>query len=473
MKITPAIDAFINKFVRELQEENAAVFAGAGLSLAAGFVSWKELLKPIAKELGLNIDQETDLVSIAQFHLNESQTRSGLNQELMLQFSKDHQESANHRVLARLPIKTYWTTNYDKVIETALTRAGKIADVKYTVDQLQNTKPKRDAIVYKMHGDIDHPQDAVLTKDDYERYHVAREPFVTALSGDLISKTFLFLGFSFTDPNLDYILSRVRVSLHEKTRLHYCIQKRVLSTEFEDEAVFEYAQKKQALQVNDLKRFGVQTLLVDSYDDITTILQMIEDQFRQRTIFIAGAAHEYGDMTAPDAEKLIRRLAETLVVNEYKIVSGFGLGVGSHVITGVLKYVYETKGQKLHDQLMLRPFPQSEDGKKTWTDYRNDMISYAGIAIFLFGNKFENGEVVLSGGMNEEFEIAKAKGLVLIPVGATGYIAQELWKKMNANFDSYFPGAPPALREAFAALNDAKADHVKTITTIIDILKRN
>jgi len=44
--------------------------------------------------------------------------------------------------------------------------------------------------------------ETVLTRDDYEQYHLeqSRGPFVTALSGDLVEKTFLFLGFSFTDP---------------------------------------------------------------------------------------------------------------------------------------------------------------------------------------------------------------------------------------------------------------------------------
>jgi SIR2-like domain len=53
-----------------------------------------------------------------------------------------------------------------------------------------------------MHGDIDHPDEAVLTKDDYESYHVKMDQFITTLSGDLVSKTFIFIGFSFTDPNL-------------------------------------------------------------------------------------------------------------------------------------------------------------------------------------------------------------------------------------------------------------------------------
>ena len=39
---------FIRDIIKELEEENVAVFAGAGLSMPAGYVSWEELLKPIA-----------------------------------------------------------------------------------------------------------------------------------------------------------------------------------------------------------------------------------------------------------------------------------------------------------------------------------------------------------------------------------------------------------------------------------------
>ena len=90
--------------------------------------------------------------------------------------------------------------------------------------------------------------------------------------GDLVAKMFLFLGFSFTDPNLDYILSRVRVSLHGKPRDHYCIFRKCNRASFPDDDAFRYSELKQQLAINDLKRFGVQTLLVDDYDDITVLL---------------------------------------------------------------------------------------------------------------------------------------------------------------------------------------------------------
>jgi hypothetical protein len=208
-------EAFLRDIAKELEEDNVAIFAGSGLSAPAGFVSWVELLRPIADDLGLDVEKEHDLVTLAQYHLNVNGfNRSQLNKRLIEEFARASEITGNHKILARLPIYTYWTTNYDKLIERSLELTGKIADVKYTKKHLAFTKPKRDVVVYKMHGDIDHPDEAILTKDDYESYHVKMDQFITALSGDLVSKTFIFIGFSFSDPNLDYILSRVRVQWH-------------------------------------------------------------------------------------------------------------------------------------------------------------------------------------------------------------------------------------------------------------------
>ena len=262
------IDIFVRNFLNEIRENNAAVFVGAGLSASAGYVNWKELLRPLAEELDIDIDSEHDLVSIAQFHCNDN-GRHRINQQLLTEIASSKDPSENHKILARLPISTYWTTNYDKLIEKSLEDFGKVVDIKYTNRHLATTKPKRDAIIYKMHGDIDHPDLAVLTKDDYERYSVDRGPYINALSGDLVSKTFLFVGFSFTDPNLDYIMSRVRIYFEEHQRQHYCIFKKCMREDYTTDQEFHQATIKQSLVINDLKRFQVKTLLVDEYSDIT------------------------------------------------------------------------------------------------------------------------------------------------------------------------------------------------------------
>ncbi|SEK92275.1 SIR2-like domain-containing protein [Colwellia chukchiensis] len=161
MEFSNEIEVFIKDYVKHLHDGSASVFAGAGLSIPTGFVNWSELLSDIAQELGLNIEKETDLVSIAQYHVNENRTRSKISQKILEEFVEDTEESENHRVIARLPISSIWTTNYDPLIEQAFLNEGKVPDTKHNCKQLLNNRPKRDLIVYKMHGDVEHPSDLV------------------------------------------------------------------------------------------------------------------------------------------------------------------------------------------------------------------------------------------------------------------------------------------------------------------------
>lgn len=474
-------DRLIRTLTKELREKNLALFIGAGFSMDSGFVSWSQLLAPIAEELKLDIKrEESNLVNLAQYYYNEAGSNRGkLNQLLIDEFSKDAKLGENHQILARLPVQTYWTTNYDKLIETALTESGKVPDVKYTKKQLVYTRPQRDAIVYKMHGDADHPSEAVLIKDDYEKYHVEMQPFLDALTGDLISKAFLFLGFSFTDPNLDYILSRVRVAYSKDQRQHNCILRSVRRDKGEKKADYEYRQRKQELFVQDLLRFGIKAHLVAEYSEITEILRAVEKQYRRDTVFISGAAHDYSPHGKDNANAFVYGLSRDIVKAGLKIVSGFGLGLGGSVITGALDHIYMQGGTLSKEQLVLRPFPQEQAGqrplKELWTDYRNDMISHAGIALFLFGNKLEGDRTVLSGGMREEYEIAKKKGLFLLPVGATGYMAKELWDEVSENFDNLNGAVHRDIKRRFAHLGDANlslADIHTHIMAILNLLAR-
>lgn len=431
----PEHKQFYKDVLDSLQSQSLAVFAGAGLSKSAGFVDWKGLLKDIADDLGLSIDLEDDLISLAQYNENKVGGRSMLNQKIISEFNEEVDLTENHSILARLPIHTYWTTNYDDLIERALKDSKRIADVKHSVSQLNYSRPRRDAVVYKMHGDATLPNEATLTKDDYERYFNDKAPFVTALSGDLVSKLFVFIGFSFTDPNLDFILSRVRFYMKGASRHHYFFVKRIQQGDsgIKDKLDFEYKLKKQQLFIEDLRRFKLQPVYVDSYTEITSILKEIETLYKKKTVLISGSAEEYGKWNQESAQQFVHKLSSRLIKENLRIVNGFGWGVGSAVINGALEQIYSKPEKFDQDQLVVRPFPQFKTGSKElnqlWTEYRNTMIEYAGVALFLFGNRKDNDttKIVKAEGMKEEFEIAKTKGLFLLPIKSTGYVAEDLY----------------------------------------------
>ena len=438
------VDSFIDAYVQALGDQNAAVFAGAGLSIPAGLVDWKGLLRNIARDVGLDVKKEEDLITVAQFHVNERRSRHQINQALIHEFASRARLTENHKILASLPIRTYWTTNYDTLVEESLKQDGKTPDVKITVENLATTMPRRDAVVYKMHGDVSQPDRAVVTKDDYESYSTARHLFSMALQGDLVSKTFLFIGFSFNDPNLSYILSRIRLLLGENRRDHYCLLRKVQRPDFKTAADFHYAEARQRLQVNDLKRYGTIGLLVDDYREYTKLLRRIAHRFRMARVFVSGSAVDYAPWEASKAQELIQEISRRLVAAGFGVVSGFGDGVGPYVVNGILTQLEHDGTQVLDDRVVLRPFPiaisDATVRKRRWTAYRQAMLAQAGVAVFLFGNKRDaSGSVVPANGVVEEFEIAATKRLAVIPVGCTGSVAASLHQRVLDDFVNFFP----------------------------------
>ena len=170
-------------------------------------------------------------------------------------------------------------------------------------------------------------------------------------------------------------------------------------------------------------------LLVDKYEEVTEILREVEQAQKRKTIFISGAAEDYSPYSQQDVEEFVSSLSQEILKLGYRIVTGFGLGIGSSVISGSIKYLTEQNLKIDEDYLILRPFPQNKEGKELWSAWREDMISYAGISIFLFGNKSQNGEIIPSNGMQEEFDISKRNKNILIPVASTGHMAKQLWEE--------------------------------------------
>ena len=478
MEFTQTQRKFINDFVVEINNGDAAIFAGAGLSASLGFVNWKGLLKDLAEELHLDVEKEHDLISVAQYHYNKFK-RGKINNKIINEFTTLSLGSENHKILSRIGIDTFWTTNYDQLIEKTLEGEGKTVEKKIRNEDFSRNIKRKDAIVYKMHGDKDTPDEAVLIKDDYETYNDKKELFSTALRGDLLSRTFLFIGFSFDDPNLDYILGRIKILLKDNTPTHYCFFKEILEREFNNSAKtpkennedYLYARIKQELKIQDLVRYGIHAVMVKEYSEITEILSEIENRIKRRNIFISGAAVVYTPYKSDEAIDLIHSLSYRLAKEGYKIVSGYGVGIGSIVINGALDYKLNSNYKSLDDSLVMRPFPQVQSGSKeiseVWDSYRNEMILKSGIAIFVFGNKKqEDGAIVNSSGMEDEFEICLKHKVIPIPIGCTGSVSKKLWNKVMANLSIYYPDNSD-LHEAIKALGEDGATNEEVISNTI------
>ncbi len=470
--MTISTETFINAYQRALDEEEAAMFVCAGLSVPAGFVGWKDLLRDIAEELDLNIDDETDLIAIAQYHVNQTGGRDGINRKLMEEYTKDATPSDNHRLMASLPISTIWTTNYDHLLEDALKHVRKRVDRKVSQEDLARTLPKRDVVVYKMHGDIDRPHEAVLTKRDYERYDDSRKLFSVQLRGDLVSKTFLFLGFSFTDPNVGYILARVRNLVGENRRDHYWLTRDAAAGSSPDPVEI----RRQKHRIADLKTYGIQTILVQDYSEITALLKELNDRVNRKNVFFSGSAVDFSPLGEVRVTSLLREIGREIIGNGFNLVCGMGANVGDAVAMGAIEAVYRKEGAHLDERTILRPFPQrigdAQGRAVLWTRYREEMLQRVRIAIFALGNKKDaTGAVTAADGMSEEFEIAKRLRIFPIPIAATGHVAARLSQEVLARLDEFYDKHATAARPHLELLANAAATDAEILKSITSLLK--
>lgn len=456
--------------------------------MPSGGISWSELLKDEAHSIGIDVSRENDLISVAQYIYNESGTRQTITQLLKNKIIKNGKINKNHTLLSSLPIKKVWTTNYDEFIESSFDLSGKIVDVKKSIHDMATELDYTDVTVYKMHGDIGLPNSAVLLKDDYEIYDKKNQLFTKTLQTDLLSNTFLFIGFSFDDPNLESILSKVRIMLEGNPRRHYCILKRVKKSdpefaqfdEAEIEKEFDYRWNKQQLRVNDLMRYGIKAIMVDSYDEITDLLKSIKRKYFSNKIFISGAYDDVnsflgftGEEAVKKANEFCQELGRRLYDESFEVSSGFGLGVGRNLITGFLEKEALRGNTRLGSKLVIRPFPiqQGEEEKKK---YRQKILSECGVSIYLFGNKESetknDGDIISSPGVLEEYEISKTLGHFNIPVGATGYVAEKIWKRekydiSETGFDNH------NVIDNYRNLSNSDQDIKSLIDSIITLLQ--
>ena len=316
----------------------------------------------------------------------------------------------------------------------------------------------------------------VICKSDYERYARKHPLFQTTLEADLASKTFLFLGFSFADPNLNYMLGHLHAMLEGNAKGHFAVMRRVRENqslpENERKRVYLYDRNKQDLQVGELERYNIRTLLIDRFTDVPELLRSIEVAAFRKNVFVSGSANKY---TAEFDESRMRdfcmHLGEMLMTHGYKLVSGFGLNVGQPVFQGALLKLYERKNIGVEEHFILRPFPRNMPSEVAEAEfnsrYRRSMVAQCGFAIFISGTSRRSS---LSEGVLDEYKIACELGKIPIPVGATGYASEHLWHEIKPQREAVYSGAVSA--ELFDALNNHSLTNEQILGAIFEIMRK-
>jgi hypothetical protein len=210
--------------LRRLYNEKRVVpFIGAGASMSVSWdagkekgPSWSEMVDQAAALLGANDPsllrhRGSDLQVLEYFQLKMGDVApltNWLSRKFAMASDDEILASPIHAQLVQLEeCGIFYTTNYDDFLERALRRAGRKA---HAVTAERNVAHDRTHVeVVKFHGDFNSPKEMVVTESHYMDRMRLESAMDFKLRGDILGRAVLFIGYSFGDPNVNYIFHLV------------------------------------------------------------------------------------------------------------------------------------------------------------------------------------------------------------------------------------------------------------------------
>lgn len=443
-------EQFLEQFSEQALDKRISLFLGAGGSCDAGYPTWSSLFEPLAKELKTTIDSSTDYYLLAQYYANTF-GRSELRKKINNYINRNKFESPLLNELIEVGFTNIWTTNFDNTIELNYQKRNILVNKVFRDADLSNVELNKRINIFKLNGDITNLEGIIATQSDYEKYIDTHHIMSMFFKRELISSTFLFIGYSFTDHLVLDCLSELTRYLGESTNCHYTIIKRELKNQY-----FDYF-------IDDLeKRYNLRVLLVDEYEEIPEILAELNQKIRNRRVFISGAFRSYEADIEQYSHELAKTLTFSLLENNYRIINGIGRRFGTHLIGYANEYLAKEGIKDIEKYLIVRPFVGKSKNAITEKRYlREEVISKCGAAIFVFGDRIPNTK----SGVEEEFDIACKQHKVIIPIAYQNMVSNDIWNKVSNNITSY-----PYLEGLINKLssNEPLESLVKTIIHILD-----
>ena len=150
----------------------------------------------------------------------EDQFPGALLGDIVKTIDRDEFEpSAIHFALTKLPFSLVITTNWDKLLEKAYSRMGKVVRARTWSEPLDVLRDIRhhDFSVFYLHGSIDKHGTIIRTRNHYQFLLHQNTTLQTCLRTLLLTRTLLFVGHSLRDPDLLSLLNEIARGYKEKS----------------------------------------------------------------------------------------------------------------------------------------------------------------------------------------------------------------------------------------------------------------
>jgi hypothetical protein len=221
--------ALAKRWPKDLVERIAArdfvLVVGAGASIGCqddqgnSAPSWTGLLKELTREFASSTAarEARRLIEQSAFldaaELLKSQAAARSRQTDFLKFvskavdgrpGHNFQPRAFHDALLELDPPVIVTTNYDSILERASRNGFRVKT--YKDDDVGYDVRTGTPTLIKIHGSVDAQQKLILTRSDYSSIRLEGARALEVFQALLLTRTSLFVGYSFSDPDIQLLL---------------------------------------------------------------------------------------------------------------------------------------------------------------------------------------------------------------------------------------------------------------------------
>lgn len=207
-----------------LKRNNPTLFAGAGVGVRAGLPTWQQFMDKLAT-FAQNFDTETaSLIKkrASNCHFLEAasvyktcpeipvgERYKGLSAPFL-----NIPDAAKLQALVSLPFFAFITTNYDRSLHDAYARVYGTSP--YTVElhdsTMANASYRTEFYIARIHGRAEVAEEMILDNENYDKL-LKDEAYIDYITCAFTRYSCLFIGFSFSDPAIQHVLSLVEKRL--------------------------------------------------------------------------------------------------------------------------------------------------------------------------------------------------------------------------------------------------------------------
>lgn len=414
----------VDQFGGAAERGNAVLFVGAGLSMCAGLPGWLDLIKEPCARASVPLLEDAPLM--AQYIEDNPQVgRKGLEDHVLQEICKvpPTQFHHVHRLAARLGVQEIWTSNYDQFLETACEDPA----VVWRDEDVHSVGSKSKTVI-KIHGSVrwgttpswDSPP--VLTRGDYERYEDTHRRLWTMLHATYLSRTLLFVGFSFSDPNVELLQRLARRYYTASADKHLAVMRPPSEPDKHDRYVF---------QREDLERTGIRICEIAEHKHLEPLLESLAVRTRPRRIFVSGSGDSADPVFTGVCDVMARNLGDS---PEWELASLGGpaawlisRGVGA---TRLDRDQYDASRIMFHFRRKDAPSPplDARIGSVVHSSLEREELVRSVLSRC-------RASLVIAGGARTKEEIcwATAQGVGVVPLATAGGSAKAYWEEFQSN----------------------------------------